>query len=119
MPGPWSATSTTASGPSTATRTATGVPSGVAVTVDVEGTDAVLEVADQGPGMTPEAAAHVFERFYRVDSSRSRRQGGAGLGLAIVAAVVSAHGGRVSTTSTPGLGTTFVVRLPLAWAPPG
>jgi two-component system OmpR family sensor kinase len=91
----------------------------VAVRVAVDGPDAVVEVADQGPGMTEEAAAHVFERFYRVDSSRSRRQGGAGLGLAIVAAVVSAHGGRVSTTSTPGLGTTFVVRLPLVWAPPG
>jgi two-component system, OmpR family, sensor kinase len=91
----------------------------VAVRVAVDGPDAVVEVADQGPGMTEEAAAHVFERFYRVDSSRSRRQGGAGLGLAIVAAVVSAHGGRVSTSSTPGRGATFVVRLPLAWAPPG
>ncbi len=91
----------------------------VAVRVSVDGRDAVVEVADQGPGMTEEAAAHVFERFYRVDSSRSRRQGGAGLGLAIVAAVVTAHGGRVSTTATPGRGATFVVRLPLLWAPPG
>jgi two-component system, OmpR family, sensor kinase len=91
----------------------------VAVRVAVDGPEAVVEVTDQGPGMSAEAAAHVFERFYRVDSSRSRRQGGAGLGLAIVAAVVSAHGGRVSTSSTPGRGATFVVRLPLMWAPPG
>ena len=71
---------------------------------DVDGPNAVIEVADQGPGMTADDAAHVFERFYRADPSRNRKQGGAGLGLAIVAAVVSAHGGRVSVTATPGQG---------------
>jgi two-component system OmpR family sensor kinase len=92
----------------------------VAVRVDVDGGEAVVEVADQGPGMTPEAAAHVFERFYRADSSRNRNHGGgAGLGLAIVAAVVGAHGGRVSATATPGHGASFVVRLPMGLPPPG
>jgi two-component system OmpR family sensor kinase len=91
----------------------------VDVRIGVDGHDAVLEVADHGPGLTPEAAAHVFERFYRVDSARTRRSGGAGLGLAIVAAVVNAHGGRVSTDSAPGAGATFVVHLPLAVRPAG
>jgi two-component system OmpR family sensor kinase len=92
----------------------------VNVRVAVDGPDAVVEVADQGPGMTPEAASHVFERFYRADSSRNRKHGGgAGLGLAIVAAVVSAHGGRVSATATPGQGASFVVRLPMGLPPPG
>jgi two-component system, OmpR family, sensor kinase len=73
---------------------------------------AVLEVADAGPGMDAEEAAHVFERFYRGDPSRSRDHGGAGLGLAIVAAIVEAHGGEVAVESTPGAGTTFRVTLP-------
>jgi signal transduction histidine kinase len=55
---------------------------------------------------------HVFERFYRGDPSRSRDHGGAGLGLAIVAAIVEAHGGEVAVESTPGAGTTFRVTLP-------
>jgi two-component system OmpR family sensor kinase len=56
---------------------------------------------------------HVFERFYRADESRTRASGGAGLGLAIVAAVVRAHGGDVEAESEPGEGTTFRVRIPL------
>jgi two-component system OmpR family sensor kinase len=91
----------------------------VTVRVDVDGPNAVIEVADRGPGMTAEAAAHVFERFYRADSSRNRKQGGSGLGLAIVSAVVSAHGGRVSATATPGQGARFVVLLPMGLPPPG
>jgi two-component system OmpR family sensor kinase len=76
---------------------------------------AVIEVRDHGPGLPPEHAARVFERFYRVDSSRTRGQGGgSGLGLSIVAAVVSAHGGRVGVAQTPGGGATFRVELPLA-----
>jgi two-component system OmpR family sensor kinase len=74
---------------------------------------AVLTVADSGPGMDEEQVAHVFERFYRADPSRARSSGGAGLGLAIVAAVVEAHGGSVDAESAPGDGTTFRVRLPL------
>ncbi len=72
---------------------------------------AVLEVSDDGPGMPPEAAARVFERFYRADPARSR--GGTGLGLAIVAGLVEAHGGSVEVDTTPGAGATFRVTLPL------
>jgi signal transduction histidine kinase len=55
----------------------------------------------------------LFERFYRVDKARSREHGGAGLGLAIVEALVKAHGGSVSVSSVVGQGTTFTIRLPL------
>ena len=74
--------------------------------------DAVLEVADEGPGLAPEVAAKVFEPFYRADKSRARQSGGAGLGLAIVAAIVEAHGGQVALQTAPGAGATFTVRLP-------
>ncbi|MEV4542820.1 sensor histidine kinase [Micromonospora echinaurantiaca] len=77
---------------------------------------AVVEVADTGPGLAPEQAERVFERFYRVDAARTRRAGGntgTGLGLAIVAALVSAHHGAVEVAETPGGGATFRVRLPL------
>ena len=80
------------------------------------GNVAVVEVADTGPGLTPEQAERVFERFYRADVARTRRAGGAtstGLGLAIVAALVAAHHGTVEVTETPGGGATFRVRLPL------
>jgi two-component system OmpR family sensor kinase len=82
------------------------------VRVRREGGDAVLEVEDRGPGLDAERAAHVFERFYRGDPSRSRDLGGSGLGLAIVAAIVQAHGGSVQLESRPGAGTTFRVTLP-------
>jgi two-component system OmpR family sensor kinase len=74
---------------------------------------ALLEVADAGPGLTPEAADRVFERFYRTDTARNREAGGTGLGLSIVAALVAAHGGRVTVDSTPGAGATFRVELPI------
>ena len=73
----------------------------------------LLEVADDGPGMAPETAAKAFEPFFRADPSRTRQTGGAGLGLAIVAAVVEAHGGRVELRTAPGEGATFTLRLPL------
>ena len=82
------------------------------VTVAKEGDGAVITVADDGPGMEPEEAAHIFERFYRSDPSRSRRHGGAGLGLSIVSTIVANHGGSVSAEGTPGAGTTFIVHLP-------
>jgi two-component system OmpR family sensor kinase len=73
---------------------------------------AVLAVRDEGPGLTPEQSARVFERFYRTDAARSRPGGGAGLGLSIVAAIAAAHGGWAEVDSTPGEGTTFRVVLP-------
>jgi two-component system OmpR family sensor kinase len=88
------------------------------VTTRISGAEAVLEVADDGPGLAPEDAARVFERFYRVDASRSRERGGSGLGLAVVAALVAAHGGRVEVDSAPGEGATFRVRIPLTHVPP-
>jgi two-component system OmpR family sensor kinase len=72
----------------------------------------VVRVADEGPGMAPEDAARVFERFYRADASRSRVAGGTGLGLSIVRALVAAHGGDVSLDTAPGRGAAFTVRLP-------
>ena len=91
-------------------------PPGTATEVSIrtEGGDAVIEVADNGPGLAPDQAARVFERFYRVDASRSRDHGGAGLGLSIVAAIVGVHGGRVDVTSDiTHPGAVFTVRLPL------
>jgi two-component system OmpR family sensor kinase len=73
-----------------------------------------ISVADDGPGMTPEQAARVFERFYRTDSSRTRASGGAGLGLAIAASLTAAHGGEITVDTEPGRGAAFRVRLPLA-----
>jgi two-component system, OmpR family, sensor kinase len=75
---------------------------------------AVLEVMDHGPGLTPEQAGRVFERFYRADQARGRRTGGSGLGLAIVNALVAAHGGTVSVDTGPGRGAVFRITLPLA-----
>jgi len=76
---------------------------------------AKLEVRDHGDGVDPVKARKVFERFYRADAARVRGNGGGnGLGLAIVAAIVSAHGGRVGVAATPGGGATFIVDLPTA-----
>lgn len=81
---------------------------------------ASMSVIDHGPGLKPEDASRVFEPFFRADPSRSRDSGGAGLGLAIVAAVVDAHGGGVKVSETQGGGTTFEVVLPArpAQSPP-
>jgi two-component system OmpR family sensor kinase len=96
-------------------------PTGTPVEIALGSRDgsAVLEVRDHGPGIDPEHAARVFERFYRVDASRSRNAaglttgGGAGLGMAIVAAIVGAHQGDVEIEQTPGGGTTVRVTLPV------
>jgi two-component system OmpR family sensor kinase len=91
----------------------THTPPGTAVTVALgaEGTGAQLSVVDEGPGIAPELLPHVFERFARGSTSRSRENGSSGLGLAIVDSVVTAHGGAVTVTSVPGR-TTFTVHLP-------
>jgi two-component system OmpR family sensor kinase len=89
----------------------------IRVRLGLEGGEARLSVADEGPGLAPEDAARVFEPFYRADPSRARETGGAGLGLAIVAAIVADHGGTVDVESVEGAGATFIVRLPLGPAP--
>ena len=72
----------------------------------------VIDVADNGCGMEPRDAEHIFERFYRADSSRNRATGGSGLGLAITKSLVEAHGGTVSVTTAPGEGSTFTISIP-------
>lgn len=84
----------------------------VGLTLTVEGDEAVIRVADAGPGIAPEAQEHIFDRFYRVDNSRTRENGGSGLGLSVVQSLVTAHGGTVDVASEPGR-TTFTVRLPV------
>jgi two-component system OmpR family sensor kinase len=91
-------------------------PAGTPVHVTLTAADgqAVLAVVDEGPGLPAGEADKVFEPFYRADPSRTRETGGAGLGLAIVAAIVEAHGGTVAAASEPNVGATFTVRLPIA-----
>ncbi|WP_230977368.1 sensor histidine kinase [Georgenia yuyongxinii] len=79
---------------------------------------ALVEVRDHGPGISAEDASRVFERFYRVDPSRTRSSGGSGLGLAIVAAIVGTHHGGVRVAPTPGGGTTVEVAVPVAGPQP-
>jgi two-component system OmpR family sensor kinase len=91
-------------------------PAGTPVEVGLrsEQGQAVLDVVDRGPGIPPEKAGRIFERFYRADPERSRDQGGSGLGLSIAAAIVGAHGGRIGVRPTEGGGATFRIELPLA-----
>ena len=91
-------------------------PAGGSVHIDVRRSSgsAVLEVADTGIGIPPEAAPLVFERFFRVGRDRSTQEDGAGLGLAIVKSICVAHGGRVEVESSVGSGSRFVVSLPLS-----
>jgi heavy metal sensor kinase len=91
-------------------------PEGGAVHVRVAavGRQAVLEVADTGIGIPEAAVPHIFERFFRVDRSRSRQPDGAGLGLAIVRSICNAHGGAAEVESAVGRGSRFRIRLPLA-----
>jgi len=95
------------------THTRPGTP--VQVTVTTRGSMGVLEVRDEGEGMTPDEAARVFDRFYRGDTSRSGQ--GTGLGLAIVRAIAEALGGTAEVESNKGRGSTFVVTVPLVGAP--
>lgn len=89
-------------------------PENTRVGVGVRAKDGLVAVSvtDQGEGLSPEDQERVFERFYRVDSARSRHTGGTGLGLSIVKHVISNHGGEVTLWSQPGQGSTFTVRLP-------
>ena len=87
---------------------------GGSVTLTVRRTPSGVElwVEDTGTGIPLEAQPHIFERFYRVDHSRARERGGAGLGLSIAAHVVQLHGGSIEVQSTPGKGSRFTIRLP-------
>jgi signal transduction histidine kinase len=82
-----------------------------------EGDRAWIAVADEGPGISPEDQAHVFDRFWRADRGRARADGGTGLGLAIVRQIVESHGGQVRLQSKVGVGSSFVIWLPVAPAP--
>ncbi|MEP7203859.1 MAG: HAMP domain-containing sensor histidine kinase [Ilumatobacteraceae bacterium] len=95
-------------------------PARTTSTIDLrtEGSNAVITFSDDGPGMAPPEAALVFERFYRTDTSRSRETGGAGLGMSIVEAIVTAHHGTVDLHSPAGRGVTVTIRLPVAPVPP-
>ena len=84
----------------------------VRVTCEVDDETAVCTVHDDGPGIPFEHQTYIFERFYRVEASRNRESGGAGLGLAIVQALLQAQGGSIEVDSEPGLGTTFRFTLP-------
>jgi PAS domain S-box-containing protein len=86
----------------------------VTLAADAAAGRAVVSVADTGLGLTPDMSAHVFEPFMQAAEALDRREGGLGLGLALVKGVVELHGGEVSATSAgPGQGSRFVVRLPL------
>jgi signal transduction histidine kinase len=91
-------------------------PAGGTVTLSLRrhGPVAELTVSDTGIGIPPEHLPHIFERFYRVDTSRSRALGGTGLGLSIVRQIAEAHGGQVRVRSTVGEGSTFTVALPVS-----
>jgi histidine kinase len=95
-------------------------PAGGRVRVTAERNDGAVDVtvADTGPGIAAEHLPRVFERFYRVDTARSRDEGGTGIGLAIARSVVEAHGGRIWAESEPGRGSTFTFELPVTAGQP-
>jgi signal transduction histidine kinase len=95
-------------------------PAGGQVTVVLDRSDhqALIQVRDTGIGIAPSEQTQIFDRFYRVNSDRSRNTGGSGLGLAIAKAIVQAHQGSIQVQSVLGKGSTFAVRLPLEVAPP-
>ncbi len=89
-----------------------GEEANVKLGISTTDTDVVITIADDGVGLSEEDAAHIFERFYRADTSRTRATGGSGLGLAIVKSLVAAHHGTITVDSTLGEGTTFTLTLP-------
>ncbi len=84
----------------------------VSASLEADPAAARIHISDTGVGIPPEAAPHVFERFYRADKARSRQDGGFGLGLSIVKWIAESHHGAVELTRNPGPGTTFTVTLP-------
>jgi two-component system OmpR family sensor kinase len=90
----------------------TPVGTSIVVSVADEADRVVIEVADDGPGFPEAALSHVFDRFYRADPSRSRHSGGSGLGLSIVEAIVTAHGGTAEASNVEGGGARITITLP-------
>ena len=88
--------------------------SAIELRVDSGADQASIAVVDHGPGMRPDVAARITERFYRADPARARHRGGSGLGMSIADAAVVAHGGSIAVDSTMGVGTTVTVTLPRA-----
>ena len=84
----------------------------VVLTLDSKASHAIVRVSDTGIGIAPEQQPHIFERFYRVDCSRAQHNGGAGLGLSIVSAILQQHGGHIQVESTPDTGSSFTIVLP-------
>lgn len=89
------------------------LPAQIHVKITHEGEEAIIVINDKGIGIPPTDLEHIFERFYTVDKARSRRLGGAGLGLSIVRTVIERHHGTISVSSEVGVGTTFTIRLPI------
>ncbi len=87
-------------------------PAQVSVSLEEHKDEVILKISDKGIGIPPGDVDHIFERFYTVDKARSRRLGGAGLGLSIVKTIISKHGGTIRATSTLQVGTTFIITLP-------
>ncbi|EES75199.1 ATPase/histidine kinase/DNA gyrase B/HSP90 domain protein [Paenibacillus sp. oral taxon 786 str. D14] len=89
----------------------------IRVSLTSEGERAVVTVADNGIGMFEQDLVHIFERFYKADKSRTRSDGGSGLGLSIVKKIVDIHQGEITVTSEPGKGSSFNVFIPFRWKP--
>ncbi|MDP2232394.1 MAG: sensor histidine kinase, partial [Actinomycetota bacterium] len=84
----------------------------ITVALAHEGDWATISIMDEGPGIAEEDLARIFDRFYRAEPSRERAKGGAGLGLAIVRAIIERHAGRIEVANRPEGGTVFTVYLP-------
>lgn len=84
----------------------------VSLSLTTDQNTALVKVSDTGIGISPEDLSHIFERFYRADQTRSRDRGGSGLGLAIVQSIIQEHRGSIEVESTPGKGSTFILKLP-------
>ncbi|MBK8822959.1 MAG: ATP-binding protein [Anaerolineales bacterium] len=85
----------------------------VHISIKQIGSQAEISIQDSGNGVTPEDAAHLFDRFYRADESRNRNDGGSGLGLAIAKSIVEMHKGRIWAESEKGKGLKVIIHLPL------